>query len=32
VDRRSGARVQIKAADVERWKWEAFWDAPLYIE
>lgn len=23
---------QIKAADVERWKWEAFWDAPLYIE
>jgi hypothetical protein len=23
---------QIKAADVERWKWEAFWDAPLYVE
>jgi hypothetical protein len=19
-------------ADVERWKWEAFWDAPLYVE
>ena len=27
-----GAEGQIKAADVERWKWEAFWDAPLYIE
>lgn len=23
---------QIKAEDVERWKWEAFWDAPLYVE
>jgi hypothetical protein len=23
---------QINAEDVERWKWEAFWDAPLYIE
>ena len=23
---------QIKESDVERWKWEAFWDAPLYIE
>ena len=23
---------QIKEADVERWKWEAFWDAPLYVE
>jgi len=23
---------QIKKEDVERWKWEAFWDAPLYIE
>lgn len=23
---------QIKASDVERWKWEAFWDAPLYVE
>ncbi len=23
---------QIKQSDVERWKWEAFWDAPLYIE
>ena len=23
---------QIKAEDVERLKWEAFWDAPLYIE
>jgi hypothetical protein len=23
---------QIKAADVERWKWEAFWDAPLYVQ
>src|SRR4030095_488936 len=22
---------QIKASDVERWKWEAFWDAPLYV-
>src|SRR5689334_4378498 len=21
---------QIKESDVERWKWEAFWDAPLY--
>ncbi len=32
VDRRGGAEGQIKAADVERWKWEAFWDAPLYVE
>ena len=23
---------QIKESDVERWKWEAFWDAPLYLE
>ena len=23
---------QVKASDVERWKWEAFWDAPLYVE
>ncbi len=23
---------QIKESDVERWKWEAFWDAPLYVE
>jgi len=23
---------QINPEDVERWKWEAFWDAPLYIE
>ena len=23
---------QIKKADVERWKWEAFWDSPLYVE
>lgn len=23
---------QIKAEDVEHWKWEAFWDAPLYVE
>jgi hypothetical protein len=26
------AEGQIKKSDVERWKWEAFWDAPLYIE
>ena len=23
---------QIKPADVARWKWEAFWDSPLYVE
>ncbi len=23
---------QIKKEDVERWKWEAFWDSPLYVE
>jgi hypothetical protein len=23
---------QIKKADVDRWKWEAFWDSPLYVE
>ena len=23
---------QVKESDVERWKWEAFWDAPLYVE
>src|SRR4030095_2240175 len=23
---------QIKQADVGRWKWEGFWDAPLYVE
>ena len=23
---------QIKKEDVDRWKWEAFWDSPLYVE
>jgi hypothetical protein len=23
---------QIKKEDVERWKWDAFWDSPLYVE
>lgn len=23
---------QIKIEDVERWKWDAFWDSPLYVE
>ncbi len=23
---------EIKKDDVERWKWEAFWDSPLYVE
>lgn len=23
---------QIRKEDVERWKWEAFWDSPLYVE
>lgn len=26
------AEGQIKKEDVERWKWEAFWDSPLYVE
>ncbi len=32
LGRSGGEEGQIKESDVERWKWEAFWDAPLYLE